>query len=262
MEIDDKYIDVDFTKDPRYTFGDRGAFHFGDYPVYEDAVPVLSTAEINAAIEESQGSTADFLVSRIYDQKNEGSCVANACCQAHEISQARQYGLNNVIHLSAMSLYKRISRGAQAGAVVSDGLEELKQRGALPLDNPENRTKFGSAVMPNTGWNTPFPADWERVANMFCGVEYHVVKTPNGLMTALCNRHPVIVGREGHSLAYVRPMNVQGRWAAGYVNSWSENWGMGMGSFQSGFGIDTMSQVAKSAQYAFVLRSVDTPEDA
>jgi hypothetical protein len=35
-----------------------------------------------------------------------------------------------------------------------------------------------------------------------------------------------------------------------------------MGAHDSGFGIDTMSQITKSAQYAFVLRSVNTPEDA
>lgn len=260
MDYDDQFIDVDFEKDPRYVFGDLGSPCWGNFTSYESAVPVLSDSEINAAIEkmEAENSGGEWLVSRIYNQKSEGSCVSNACAQANEVTQAQQFGLDKVIHLSAMSLYKRIGRSASSGAVVSDGLEEMQSRGILPLDNPENRTRFGSAVMENTGFSKPFPADWESTAIKFSLAEYHTVETPAGLMTALCNRDPVVIGREGHSICYVKPMIVDGRWGVGYANSWGK-WGVGMGSHDSGFGIDTLSQLKKSARYAFVVRSVNSP---
>ena len=260
-DYDDQFIDVPFDRQPEYTFGDKGAPCWSTLTDYESSVPVLTTKQINEAIErmEDEGTGAEWLVSRIYDQKNEGSCVANACAQANEVTQAKQFGLDNVIHLSAMSLYKRIGRSASSGAVVSDGLEEMQSRGILPLDNPENRTRFGSAVMENTGFRNPFPADWEQTAMLLILAEYHTVKTPEGLMTALCNRDPCIIGREGHSICYVKPLIVSGRWGVGYANSWSKNWGLGMGSHSGGFGIDTLSQLKKSAKYAFVVRSVKNP---
>ena len=260
-EYDDKYIDVDFEKQPEFVFGDLGDFHFGDYPDYESAVPILTDKQINEAIEqmEAEESGAEYLVSRIYDQGREGSCVANACCQANEIIQAKQFGIDNVVHLAAMSLYKRIGRSPSSGAVVSDGLKEMEKRGVLPLDTPENRTRFGSAVMENTGFRNPFPADWEPTGILFGSKEWHTVKTVNGLMTGLVNRDPVIVGREGHSICLAKPTISDKSWAAGYPNSWSLRWGMAMGNMTGGFGIDTMSQLKKSAKYAFVLRSVNNP---
>lgn len=263
MDIDDKFIDVPFDRQPEFTFGDMGAPLFGDFSEYESAVPVLTDAQINAAIEqgEAEQSFLDWLVTRIFDQGREGACVSDACGGANELAQGKQFGKENVIHVSAMSLYKRIGRTASSGAMVSDGLEEMTSRGMLPLDTPENRSRFGDAVMPNTGFKNPFPDDWEGTAIKFASVEYHVVKTVNGLMTALCNRDPVIVGREGHSICYVKPVIYKGSWAVGYVNSWGK-WGMGMGDFDHGFGIDTLSQIKKSAQYAFVLRSVTNPNMA
>lgn len=261
MDIDDQFIDVDFEKDPNYVFGDLGDFCFGNYSSYEAAVPVLSTTTINEVIEkmEAEQSGGEWLVSRIYNQLREGSCTAQAIGQADEVKQAEQFGIDNVIPMSAMSLYKRIARSASGGSAPSDGMRELSERGILPLDTPENRTRFGSAVMPNTGFNTPFPADWEDTAQRFASREWHAVKTTEGLMTALCNRDPVIVGREGHAICYVTPKIVQGRWAVAYANSWGK-WGMGMGSHEYGFGVDTLAQVKKSAKYAFVLRSVRGPQ--
>ena len=260
-DYDDKYIDVDFEKQPEFVFGDLGSPCFGDFSDYSSVVPELSDKEINEAIDEmdAEDSGAEYLVSRIYDQGREGSCVANACCQANEITQAKQFGVERVTHLSAMSLYRRIGRSASSGAMVSDGLDEMEKRGVLPLDNPENRTRFGSAVMENTGFRNPFPADWESTGILFGSREWHTVRTVNGLMTGLVNRDPVIVGREGHSICLARPKRLDGSWAAGYPNSWSLKWGMPMGNMGGGFGIDTISQIKKSAKYAFVLRSVANP---
>lgn len=262
-DIDDQFIDVDFTKDPNYVFGDLGDFCFGSYDDYERAVPSLSESEINACIErmEADKTGGEWLVPEVKDQKREGACTSDAIAHACQSKQAEQFGVDNVILVSAISLYKRIARSASSGSAPSDGIRELESRGILPLDNAANRTRFGSAVMPNTGFNTPFPADWEDTAKQFVLREWYAVRTVEGLMTALCNRDPVVVGREGHAICYVTPKIVSGRWAVAYVNSWGK-WGMSMGAHEYGFGVDTLSQVQKSAKYAFVLRSVRTPQVA
>jgi hypothetical protein len=188
-----------------------------------------------------------------------GNCVANACAQAHQICQAKQFGPERVIDLAAISLYKQIGRSASSGARVSDGLDVICTKGILPLDTPKNRELFGSGVMPNTGFKERYPSNWEATAGKFLGDEFHVAKTVNGLMTALCNRDPVIVGREGHSICLVRPCFHKGNWAAKYPNSWNDTWGFPLGNMRGGFGLDTLSQITKSAQYCFVLRSVNSP---
>jgi hypothetical protein len=259
-EIDERWLDVDFEECPEFTFGDRGMAVFGDMQDYGELFGVLSDDEINTEIQkiDSAGGGAELLVTRIYNQKSEGSCVANACSQAHEIVQALQFGKHSVTHLSAMSLYKRIGRSPSSGASVSNGLSELSKRGVLPLDTPENRAKFGEAVMPNTGWNNKYPNNWEATAAKFAGVESYVVRSVPALLTALCNQHPVVVGRQGHSICYVRPMLRNGRRVVAYANSWG-SWGSGLGDHSSGFGFDSESQIRQSAGWAFALRSVTIP---
>lgn len=259
-EISDEFVDVDFTKDPNFVFGDLGDFVFGDYSAYENAVPPLTEAQINEQIERIAAGEpgATWLVKWILNQLREGSCTSQAIAQADMVKQAEQFGLDKVVAMSAISLYKRIARSASSGSAPSDGMDELAKRGILPLDTPENRTRFGSAVMPNTGFNVPFPADWENTAKLFTAHEWHAVKTLEGLMTALCNRDPVVVGREGHAICYLEPTLYNGRWAAIYANSWGK-WGQAAGTHEYGFGVDTLAQVKKSAKYAFVLRSVRSP---
>lgn len=258
MDIDDRYIDVDFLTDPRYTFGDLGAACFDAGPFYEDVVPVIPRSEWPALAEkcDAEGTGIEQLVTRIYDQKSEGSCVANACSQAHEIIQAKQHGRDAVVPLSAISLYKRIGRSPGSGAMVSDGLEEMSTRGILPLDTPENRTKFGDCVMPNTGFYTAYPAGWNAVAAMFKGFERLVIRSFEGLVTAGFNGHSSVVGRQGHSICYTRATFKSGRLLMPYPNSWSMGWGQAFGQMGGGFGFDSESQIKMSAGWAFALRAV------
>lgn len=257
-EIDDRWLDIDFSKQPEYVFGDTGPRVDLFASTYEDSVPVLSDSEIMASIEreEAEGGGADRLVTRIYDQKQEGSCVANACAQANEMIQAKQFGKKRVIKLSAMSLYKRIGRSPGSGANVGDGVREMCTRGILPLDTPENRVLYGDAVMENTGFYEKFPDNWEATALLLAGLEYYTVKTLQGLKTALVRHEPVIVGRQGHSITYARLMRRGNSLVVKYPNSWHERWG------DKGFGYDSLSQMSQSAQYAYVLRSVKTRKQA
>jgi hypothetical protein len=252
-DIDSKFLDVDFTQDPNYTFGNCGVKAFGVPPFrsFGDEIEVIPESQWRELIAQmdAAGGGADQLVTRIYDQKSEGSCVANACSQACEIVQALQNGKENVVHLSAMSLYKRIGRSPSSGAMVDDGLEEMAEKGVLPLDNEENRAKFGAAVMPNTGWSTRYPADWEQTAKKFRATEWFICNSVAELISALLKQYPVVVGRSGHSICYTRPMYKNNALVVKYANSWG-SWG------DQGFGYDSMNLIRASASWAFALRSV------
>jgi hypothetical protein len=262
VNYDPEFIDVDFEKQPNYVGGaiDPSDYTFGDNSDYSKQYGEMSPKEIDKAIRtiSEKDSGLHWLVPSILDQKQEGACTADAIIGAHHTKQAEQHGLGSVMLLSAISLYQRIARSAQSGSSPSDGMKELENRGAIPLDTPENRKRFGNIVMPNTGFSHRPPADWEPVAKKFCSMEWHVVKSIEGLMTALINRDPVVVGRQGHAIYYTTPIIHKGEWGAVYPNSWGK-WGMSMGAHTYGFGIDTLKQIKLSAKWAYVLRSVNTP---
>jgi hypothetical protein len=252
--IDKDLIDVDFADHREFVFGDLGKRAFEPrFQSYADVVPTIPESQWPAEAEKikAAGGGCSALVTRIYDQKSEGSCVANACSQAHEICQAIQNGKENVVPLSAISLYKRIGRSAQSGAMVSDGLDEMAEKGVLPLDTPENRAKFGDCVMPNTGFRTAYPSGWEAVAAKFTAHEWFIVDTLAELITALIHQEPVVVGRSGHSICYCDPVYDNGKLLVKYANSWG-NWG------ENGYGYDSLSMIRSSASWAFALRSVTT----
>lgn len=255
--MSNEFVDVDFRKDPRYVFGALplpSAKH-GQFTRYGDAVPVIPESQWDGLIAkiDADGGGLDRLVTRIYDQGQEGSCVANACSQSVEICQARQFGKANVVHLSAISLYKRIGSGPMSGADVADGLGELSKNGILPLDNPENRAKFGEHVMPNTGFYGKYPDGWEATAKHFRGTEWFICQNEAELITSLLNGHPVVVGRAGHSICYTRPMKRDGSLVVKYANSWRSDWG------DSGFGYDSLGMIRSAAEWAFALRQVTWP---
>lgn len=249
-DINTDVLDVDFSKCEQYTPGDRGVRRSFGLAPYEERFALLSDAEIEQAIDAhaEHGGSLDLLVSRIYDQGQEGACASNATAQAHEIVQAQQYGIDAVVHLSAISLYKRV-RLQGGGSFIDDNWEELNSRGILPLDTPENREEFGDYCMPNVGKSLPFPSGWEGTGKLFAGLEATPINSVRGLKTAMLS-HPVVVGRDGHAICYCRLMRDRGRHVAKYANSWNQRWG------DNGFGYDSESKIASSARWAFALRSV------
>lgn len=257
IDIDDRYVDVDFTKESQYVFGDLGTRCFGAPREYSDVAPVIPESEWKGLIEQMEADKggSERLVTRIFNQGNEGSCVGNAGTQAHQIVQALQYGKENVTQLSASSLYKQIGRSPNSGAMVDDCLEAGTETGILPLDTPENRAKFGDAVLPHTGFNKAFPSNWKETAKKFRFHESFVIRNVAQLVTAGLNQHPVVVGRAGHSIVYLRPAYKNGSLGFIYVNSWG-NWGFAAGDFDSGFGFDSSSYVRSSASWAFAVRSI------
>jgi hypothetical protein len=259
--IDPRFVDVDFRAyNPNSGCLGVNPDYDQRFRAYEDSQPLVPTGDWQKHHEamEAEGGGAERLVTRVFNQKSEGSCVGNAWTQATQVVCATQFGKENVVQLSAISAYKQIGRSPGSGAMVDDALEAGKAVGVLPLDTPENRTKFGNHVMPHTGFHTPFPDGWKETAKKFRIAEAFVIRSYEGLMSALFNHHPVVVGRQGHSICYLRPVLKSGSWHVLYVNSWG-NWGVGAGDFEAGFGVDSPGQVRSSSGWAFAVTSVVVP---
>lgn len=262
--IDPQFVDVDFRKFPEYLPGDLRPANMAELcasmPEFEAAAPLIPSNQWKEIADETQAKKLglEFLIRWVLNQGREGSCVGNATIAMVMMILAKQFGKAFTTALSAISLYKRIGRSPSSGAMVSDALNEAKSRGILPLDTPENRAKFGNAVMPATGFHAPFPADWEKTAANFKIDEFFVVRSYEGLISALLSGNPVVVGRQGHSICYVGVVYVNGKQYVLYVNSWGK-WGMAAGLHPSGFGLDSVSQIRQSAGWAFTARSIVVP---
>lgn len=189
------------------------------------------------------------------------NCVSNATTSGHQCVQAKQKGKKKVVILSAMSLYKRVARSAGSGSMLSDNFAELNRRGALPQDTAENKARFAH-TFPATGFNTPYPAGWESTGKLFTSIEAFELQSIAELVTASVNGFPIVVGRRGHSILYVRPVWRNSQVGFIYANSWDYDWGFAAGGFSGGFGFDSYSIVRESASWAFALRAVDAPTTA
>jgi hypothetical protein len=226
------------------------------YPVFEESIQEIPQSQWGdlVAKADAAGGMLDRLVTRIYDQGQEGSCASNATSQSNEILQATQLGKNEVVHLSAISLYKRVGGNAQSGSVISDNLDEMVARGILPLDTEENRKRF-THTMPATGFSTPFPGGWEATGKQFGCQEWFDIATTAGFATALLIGMPVVYGRQGHAICGCRLVNRNGVWTVKYANSWGA-WG------DSGYGYDTLQSLAGvlGSYGAFAPRSLVYPQ--
>lgn len=268
--IDPRFVDVDFEAEARKIgiahLGDNTpkAQRMGDAPQglfgrYEEHFAVGTDAERKAAIErlDVEGGI-ERLIRWILNQLREGSCVGQAWTQGHMTKFALQFGEANAVHLSATSGYKQIGRSPGSGAMISDALARGKDTGLLPLDTPENRQRFGGAVMPATGFYSPWPAGREAVQKQFRLDKVLICRSVAEVEQAGIDGHPVIVGRNSHSIMYCRPSLRSGRGVL-YVNSWG-SWGFGAGGHTAGFGFDSARTVQSAAQYAWAIVSVRTPD--
>ena len=255
-EINPDFIDIDFRDDPAFVLGDLGRNPSKMMcSAADDDVPLIPESKWRAiaAQMEADGGGLDKLVVEVKDQKQEGSCVGNMVTQMHQVMQAFQFGISNVTLLSAISVYKQIGSSPSSGAMVDDAMEKMTDVGGLPLDNATNRAKFGNHVMPATGFHTPYPPGWQSTAKKFRGDERLIVQSEKSMFSCLFSGHPVGVGREGHSILYLRPIWDGSKWLIKYVNSWKSTWG------DRGFGYDTLRQLRESARWAFTLRSIVSP---
>jgi hypothetical protein len=249
-------IDVDFTQDKRYVPGFNG---FGEsvnkLRNFSDVTDMIPESQWRPIFEErkARGLSARSLVTRIFDQGQEGSCVANQCAQAHEMLQAKELGKDRVTLLSPISLYKRIGSSAGSGAYIGDAMDESMETGILPLDTPENRARFGDKVMPHRGFREPYPDDWKPTAGLFKFDEAFIGRGLTEMMTALAKLWLVGVGRAGHSILYPEyEYEDDGDLFAPYPNSWTTGWG------DEGWGKDSRRMMQSASGMFIVYRSTNT----
>lgn len=257
IAINDEFVDVAFDRQPQFVAGCTGPGDLNLFSSFESSAPMLTRSQAIEIAEKRQaiGGGLERLVVEVKNQKNEGSCVGNAGTQGMQVIQAWTYGKSNVTLLSAIATYKQIGSSPSSGANVADCLTALQRVGTLPLDTPANRAAFGAHVMPATGFYSRYPDGWKETAKKFRIAEATVIRTIEGLWTALLSGIPVVVGREGHSILYVGVVYKNGKLYFLYVNSWGK-WGIAAGDLDYGFGLDSENQGAKSAQWAFGVRSI------
>jgi hypothetical protein len=268
--IDPQFVDVDLEAEARrlgFIPGDLAPkgqrftqMPKGVYADYSDEFEILPDAERTKAIErlDAEGGIEN-LVRWILNQKSEGSCVGNAETQGIQVLMAKLFGEAFTVPLSAISAYKQIGSSPGSGAMVDDALEKGSTVGVLPLDTPENRQRFGNHVMPATGFYTAWPeGDWKKTAAQFRIKKHLIIRSVAAIEQAGINGHPIVVGRSGHSILYLRPTLKSGRGYL-YVNSWN-GWGFGAGGHPHGFGFDSAGMVRSSASWAFAIVDVTTPD--
>lgn len=268
MNINPDFVDVDFSVEAERLGKMRGCNgmlrpgqKFRRFGEYTNLIPNGQWEELARKLD-AEKSNAAFLLNRVYNQQQEGSCVGNATAQCVEGTMTGQVGFDRKIDLSAISIYKAIGSSPQSGAYVGDALERICDVGVLPLDTPENRAKFGDHVMPATGFRSPWPQGYESTAAKFRGLEFYEIDTEAEMMSALLQGFFVVVGREGHSIVYCAVVYQDGKRMFAFCNSWG-SWGQAYGNLDYGFGFDTEKQMKKTlgrSAGAFALLSMVTPE--
>lgn len=239
MSIDRKHIDVEFDSVPDQETGlieqtdDEIMAAAGDIGSFEDSYPSLMVprAERKArALVMRDRYRASVTISA--GQSRTSACVGFGSAQALETRLTRTYGKSNYVQLAGMSVYKEIGRTLMSGAMISDGMNQIVQVGALPLSTPENDQRF-DLTWDRLDWNGRFPRGWEKHANEFRVTKWATAKGADEIESALLNGFTGIVGRSRHCVPYVYLDYNANDPVAIYANSWSSNWG------DEGFGADS-----------------------
>lgn len=253
QDIDDRWLDVNLVEEARRCGRMLGMTQrtgtFGA-PLFGERVPVMSWNEIDAAIDaiDAAGGGLDRIKPYQHDQNGEPSCTSNATCASLEYAMAIALGVDNVIPLSPISLYRRVG-SRNSGSSVDDNLDEATRIGILPLDCKQNRDRGIIGLHPHNGYGVAPPSNWQSIAAEYRIDEVFDVRTSQEFFTSLCLGWPVVYGRQGHCIISVRPLRKGAVRSGKYLNSWGD-WG------DDGFGYDTANQISMGAGWAFAVRSV------
>jgi len=265
--IDTRFLDVDFqvlapTLGRQTGCPDESKFAGPVRPFSASGLKIIPESDwktLSARDDELGGSAAERNVLWVHDQNGDPSCVSNAWLAAMENCMVRQFGRQRAVQMSAMSLYNRVG-SPRSGSNVTTNLRELETKGALPLDTPENRTRF-KHVMRHNGYGR-CPDGWEETGKQFrvLASEWFEVDGIDEFVSALFAGWPVVYARNGHCIMAVRWVWNGSIWALKYLNSWG-SWGGAGGEFGKGFGFDSAS-LAKKASWGYALRQIVMPDYA
>lgn len=268
-EIPDEFINVDFSQEATHAVKSLGCIprNIREEPlgserrIYEEVAGTIPESEWDSLADklDAEGSWLSELIERVYDQDGEPSCVSNAFEAAYEIKMAETIGPQHVVHLSAISLYRRVG-SRNSGSTLSDNLREFRTAGVLPLNNERNKSLFAH-THPANGYGISLPSGWQETGKLFTLAEWDDIESYEGFVSAILRGHPVIYARSGHCILAVKTVGRGSSRKIGYLNSWG-NWGSRLNvKFSYGLGGDTQSVVRRVASGAIALRSIQLPPE-
>lgn len=232
----------------------RANFDVDDFESFGSARFMIPQGEWRDIAERIEARIRE-LVRVIMNQGREGACVGFATTQAVHVRSSFQFPSQLFRELSGMSLYNRIGRSAQSGAMMSDGARESAEDGILPLDTPANRQLYKHVYRPRgfvgeRRMNQEVPG-WESTAELFKPTWLRI-NSFSAWMSALLQGMPIMYGRQGHAICSLLPKFHRGDWWVGYLNSWGE-WGDVVNSkLPHGMGWDSRRVIQRCVGYTCV----------
>jgi hypothetical protein len=196
-------------------------------------------------------ASLETLIRWMHNQKQEGTCTANAADGGYETILNMQVGPQNGIKQSPIATYRWCASGPNSGSNVEEIVEQFQKVGSLPEDTPENRARLKAMGLPenhvlqHTGYYQKFPEGWEDTAPHFRIDEAYRVASFEGGVSAMFDDFIVHYGRAGHSIFGVCPAKSGSVYYWKYGNSWDTHPQGGWGEVgQNGirmFGYDSES---------------------
>ena len=222
-----KYLNIPGRGDAQ----ERGDKVGSQFELFANNNEVIPRSQWRDIIESTDYTLADKYVAKIKRQTI-GSCASHSSTSCMEYLRNKAVGTENYIELSPLSVFKFVG-SRHGGSTLDANMRQLSQVGALPVDNAENRERFGDHVWPENQWSGNLPNGWQETAGLFKAFEWDEITAFEELMTALLQWKPVYYGRAGHAIYGNRPLYRDSTFIVRYPNSWGTNWG------DNGVGYDT-----------------------
>lgn len=146
------------------------------FPVFEDALPLLSDDEIKEYITSGRKPKSGrhvFGTDWIADQKQFGSCAGWASAKALERARFRK-GLERV-KLSGSSVYAQVNGGRDNGSVPEHAMKAMQERGVVP-EGPSAVNEIYMRHYSETDW---------KIASRYRAAECYTTRDRQALLTGV-----------------------------------------------------------------------------